>query len=258
MKNFYYWCIKNACILGAIVAGNIIGINTASAQFTPDYSNANYAPLYVGKIIPNDNTYADNRRKIDYVYDEIPNEDRLPDPVMFSDFSVTPGNGGVEFRWRADWEPGNLKLYEIEYSKDGITFQQVGVVPAGNYLSGRAYEFRHFPVNVHDRMFYRLRIVDQNGRYAYTTIIPVAATGTTENYIFPTIVNAGTVSLYLNDSFKLVQIVDMQGRILQTELLEGRTGRTDIPLSKSATGICIVRVVGSDPRRNIIQKIFIR
>jgi hypothetical protein len=240
------------------MAGNVIGINAASAQSMPDYSNANYTPLYVGKIIPNNNTYANNRRKLYYVYDEIPYEDRLPEPVTFSDFSVAPGNGGVEFRWRTAWEPGNLKLYEIEYSTDGITFQRAGVVPAGNYLSGKAYEFRHFPVNTHDRLFYRLRMVGQDGRYAYTTIVPVAATGTTENYVFPTIVNAGNVSLYLNDSFKVVQIIDIQGRILQTELLDGRTGRIDIPLSKSATGICIVRVVGVDPARNIVQKIFIR
>jgi hypothetical protein len=107
-------------------------------------------------------------------------------------------------------------------------------------------------------LFYRLRIVDQNGRYAYTSIIPVAATGSTVNYIFPTIVNAGNVSLYLNDSFKMVQIVDIQGRILQTEQLDGRTGRIDIPLSKSATGICVVRVISQQPERNIVQKIFIR
>jgi len=258
MKNFYCWCFKSAFVLGALVAGNITGINTVSAQSTPDYSNANYTPQYMGKIIPNDNTFTDNRRKLNFVYDEIPYEDQLQNPVTFSDFTIAPGNGGVEFRWRTAWEPGNLKLYEIEYSKDGITFQQAGVVPAGNYLSGRAYEFRHYPVNTHDRLFYRLRIVDQTGRYAYTNIVPVAATGTTDNYIFPTIVNAGNVSLYLNDSFKLVQIVDMQGRILQTELLDGRTGRIDIPLSKSATGICIVRVLGQQPERNIVQKIFIR
>jgi len=258
MKNFYSWCFKSACILGAAMAGSIIDISTASAQSAPDYSNANYTPQYVGKIIPNDNTYTDNRRKIHFVYDEIPYEDQLQDPVTFSDFSIFPGNGGVEFRWRTAWEPGNLKLYEIEYSKDGITFQQAGVVPAGNYLSGRAYEFRHFPVNTHDRLFYRLRIVDQNGHYVYTNVVPIAATGTTENYIFPTVVNAGNVSLYLNDSFKLAQIVDIQGRILQTLQLDGRTGRIDIPLSKSATGICIVRVISEQPERNIVQKIFIR
>lgn len=258
MKNFYRWWLKKSCFFGMIITGFLTGNNNTTAQ-TPDYSNANYTPQYMGKVLPNDNTYEDNRRKTRYVYEDAEvSGNRLPDPVVFSDFSVTPGNGGVELQWRTAWEPGNLKLYEIEYSKDGITFQQAGVVPAGNYLNGRAYSFRHFPVNVHDRLFYRVRIEDNNGGHDYTRIFPVAATGTTGNYIFPTVVNAGNVSLYLNDSFRQVQIVSMEGRVLQAVQLDGRTGRIDIPLSKSATGICVVRVLGDDPQRNIVQKVFIR
>jgi hypothetical protein len=254
MKNFYHWCFKTACVIGTFITG----MNAVTAQTVPDYSNANYTAQNVGKIIPNDDTYADKRQKTRFSYDVINKEDRLPERVVMTDLSVTPGNGGVELRWRTNREPDNLKLYEIEYSKDGITFQQAGVVPAGNYLNGRAYAFRHFPVNGRDRLFYRVRIVDKNGRYDYSSIFPVTASGTTANYVFPTIVNADNVSLYLNDSFRLVQIVNMQGRILQTLSLQGRTGRVDIPLSNSAEGICFVRVMGENPQRNIVQKIFIQ
>lgn len=257
MKNLYCWCWKTACITLVLITGNITGMKVV-AQAPPDHAPANYTPVYVGKIIPNNNTYIDNRQKTRFVNDKADNFMKLPEPVVMSDFSATPGNGGVELRWRTTWEPGNLKLYEIEYSKDGITFQQAAVIPAGNYLNGKAYTFRHFPVNVRDRIFYRLRMVDINGRYDFTRIIPIAASGTTNNYVFPTIVNTGNVSLYLNDSFRLVQIINMQGRILQTQLLDGRTGRIDINLSPLAEGICIVRVVSSDPQRSIMQRIFIR
>lgn len=258
MKNFYHWCYKPACILSIFIAGNITGMNVVTAQTVPDYSNANYTAQHMGKIIPNDNTYANQRLKTRYSYDVINKEDRLPNRVALTDFSITTGNGGVELRWRTTWEPDNLKLYEIEYSKDGITFQWAGVIPAGNYLNGKAYAFRHFPVNARDRVFYRVRIVNENGQYDFSPIFPVSASGTTGNYIFPTIVNAGNVSLYLNDSFRLVQIVNTQGRILQTQNLDGRTGRIDINLSQGAEGICFVRVLGDNPQRNIIQKIFIR
>jgi hypothetical protein len=174
------------------------------------------------------------------------------------DLIITPSsNDGIVLQWRSTWEPDNLKLYEIEFSSDGLNFQRVGVLPAGNSLGGKVYSFRHYPVNVRDLLFYRIRITDENGRFDYTPILKLAATGSTQNYVFPTIVNAGMVSLYLNDSFKLAQIVNNQGTILQTQLLSGKTGRTDISLNPQAEGICYVRLMGQDPQRNFVQKIFI-
>lgn len=258
MKNLYHWCLKTACLLGISLAGNTTAVTVVTAQTTPT-SNEGYVPLHVGKTIPTINSLNQaEQHQTTFTFDAADNENRLPQPVILSEYSVIPGNGGVELRWRTTWEPDNLKLYEIEYSKDGFTFQQAGVVPAQNYLNGRAYSFRHTAVNVHDRIFYRIRMVDRAGRYDYTSTVPVQANGTTENYVFPTIVNAGNVSLYLNDdSYKMVQIVNMQGRILQTEMINGRTGRIDITLSKAATGICIVRVIGNNPQQSIIQKVFI-
>ena len=232
-----------------------MGMNVANAQTLPDYTKAEYVPINVGKIIPNETI--DFRQKNRYVYDA--NSNRLPNPVAMRDLIITPsGNDGVVLQWQCTWEPDNLKLYEIEFSSDGLNFQRVGVLPAGNYLRGKAYEFRHFPVNVRDQLFYRIRITDENGRYDYSPILKLAATASTQNYVFPTIVNTGMVSVYLNDTYKMVQVVNNQGSILQTQLLDGRTGRIDIPLNRLAEGICYVRLLGQDPQRNIVQKIFVR
>lgn len=257
MKYIYYCGCRTACITAILlVSHHITGMNVASAQSAPDYSKAEYIPLNMGKIMPN-GTYADPRLKTRYVY-ETNNDMRLPEPVAMHDLYLTTGNDGIVLRWRTTWEPDNLKLYEIEYSSDGINFQQAGVIAAGNYLNGKAYEFRHFSVNVRDRLFYRIRMTDKNGRYDYSPILTLAATVSTQNYIFPTVVNAGVVSVYLNDTFKKVQIVNSQGVILQTLMLNGKTGRTDIPLNISAQGICFVRVLGDNKQRDIVQKIFIR
>jgi hypothetical protein len=262
MHYIYHWSCRTACITAALLLSNITGMNLASAQTAPDYSKAEYIPVNVGKIVPNDK-YPQNsinpRDKTRYVYEGNNSMTRLPEPVAMRDLYLTPtANDGIILRWRTTWEPDNLKLYEIEYSTDGIHFQQAGVLPAGNYLNGKIYEFRHYPVNVRDRMLYRLRITDQNGRFDYSPILSQAATGSTQNYIFPTIINSGTVSLYLNDSFKTLQIVNMEGRVLQTQMINGNTGRIDIPLNTSAQGICFVRILGENRQRDIVQKIFIR
>lgn len=244
--------------MGLALTGNTIAINIATAQTTAPATNG-YTPLNVGTIIPNGNNYYRDDRKKTVDATDVPDaENRLPDHVTLNDLSITPANGGVEIKWRTTWEPNNLKLYEIQYSKDGITYQQAGVLPAQNYLNGKAYLYKHTSLNARDRVFYRIRIVDASGKYEYSPTIPVQANNTTQNYVFPTIVNTGNVSMILNDdSYRVVQIVNMQGRILQTEQLNGRTGRIDILLSKSATGICIVRVLGPDPQKSIVQKIFI-
>jgi hypothetical protein len=232
----------------------------ASAQ-TPDYSMAHYIPSNMGKLMPTGNTYEDIREKESFAFTNRDAATRLLAPVEMSDFFGSSGNGAVELTWRVSYEP-NLKRYEIEFSKDNITYQQVGIVNAGTYLNDKAYTFRHTPVNARDRIFYRLRMVDQSGRYDYSPVISIRVAENASNYIFPTIVNAGMVSLYLNEGFETVQIVDMEGRVLQAQNIKGRTGRIDVPLTRATKGVCVVRVLGqaqlNQPRKNIVQKIFIQ
>jgi hypothetical protein len=56
----------------------------------------------------------------------------------------------------------------------------------------------------------------------------------------------------------MLQIVNMEGRILQTQLLNGKTGRVDISLNTISPGICFVRMIAQDRQRDIVQKIFIQ
>jgi hypothetical protein len=258
MNNLYHNLCRTACVTAVLIISNLTGMNLASAQTTPDMSKAGYVPPNMGKIIPNENL-TNPRQKTRYVYETNNNETKLPVPVAMRELMITPsGNDGIVIQWRTTWEPDNLKLYEIEFSSDGLNFQRAGVLPAGTYLNGKLYEFRHFPVNVRDRLFYRIRMTDQSGRFDYSRILSLAATGSTQNYVFPTIVNAGMVSVYLNDTFRLLQIVNMDGRILQTRLLNGQTGRIDLPLNTISPGVCFVRMIAQDRQRDIVQKIFIQ
>jgi hypothetical protein len=260
MKNVYRFYCKTARTIAMLSIGHLIGLTVASAQ-TPDYSTAHYIPSNMGKLMPTGTNYANMREKTSFAFTNNDPATRLLSRVEMTDFFAGSGNGAVELTWRVDWEP-DLKRYEIEYSKDNINYQQVGIVNAGTYQNGRAYTFRHTPVNARDRIFYRLRMVDLSGRYDYSPVLSLIVAGNAVNYVFPTIVNAGMVSLYLNEAFETVQIVDMQGRILQSQYLNGRTGRIDISLTKPAKGICVVRVLGQEqhnqPRKSIVQKIFIQ
>src|SRR5207244_7510487 len=127
--------------------------NVANGQTSSVDTRQSYVPNNMGKIIPSEN-FTDARQQTRLAYETGNNENRLPEPVNLQDLVITSGNDGVVLRWRTTWEPDNLKLYEIEFSTDNITFQRAGVIPAQNYLNGKGYEFKHSPVNVHDRIFY--------------------------------------------------------------------------------------------------------
>jgi hypothetical protein len=257
MKYVYSKVGRTVCFAAILLISSITGTPSAIAQTPAKDPSADFVDVDPGKVIPNE--YIDFRQKTRFAYEGSNSMTELPKPVEMRDLIITSSStDGIVLQWRSTWEPDNLKLYEIEFSSDGINFQRVGVLPAGNYLSGKVYSFRHYPVNVRDLLYYRIQITDENGRFDYTPILKLAATGSTQNYVFPTIVNAGMVSVYLNDSFKLAQIVNSQGTILQTQLLSGKTGRIDISLNSQAEGICYVRLMGQDPQRNFVQKVFIR
>ncbi|OQP59149.1 hypothetical protein A3860_38590 [Niastella vici] len=259
MRYLYHNHFGTACITALLLITNITGMNPASGQIPPEDSKAGYVPPNMGKIMPNEN-FNDPRQQTRFAYEPGNSETRLPNPVSMRDLIIMPSaNDGIVLQWRTTWEPGNLKLYEIEFSTDGMNFQRVGVLAAGNYLNGKQYEFRHYPVNVHDRLFYRIRMADASGRYDYSPILSLAATWNTQNYVFPTLINTGMVSVYLNDSFKMLQVVTSDGRILQTQLLNGKTGRIDVSLNSSlAPGICYVRLVGDNRSRDFVQKVFVQ
>jgi hypothetical protein len=56
----------------------------------------------------------------------------------------------------------------------------------------------------------------------------------------------------------MLQVVNSQGMVLQTQMLNGKTGRTDIPLNIADQGIYFVRILGQTRDRDIVQKIFIK
>jgi hypothetical protein len=253
MKKLYNWQ-KAVCALAFVIAGSLSGLQTAHAQETPpEASNT----LNSGNEVPG-SRYSTNNQPTIMVYDSATGNNKLPNKVALNELVAEPANGSVMLRWRTNWEPENLQYYAVEYSNDGIHFRQAGALIAGNYLNSKAYEFKHNPMNVPDRAFYRVKIVDKNGRYDYSRILPVTPSNTTKNYVYPTIVESGVVSVYLNDAFKQVQIVTSDGKVLQNQWLNGRTGRVDLSLMQSTTGICFVRVIGNDPRKNIVQKIFVQ
>jgi glucose/arabinose dehydrogenase len=177
-------------------------------------------------------------------------------PVVLSRFIATPDGGAVALSWKTDQEV-NLKQFEVEYSTDAITFQKAGIVKATNSPNGNTYHFDHVVVNT-DKVYYRLKMVDIDESWQYSAVISVQITGAAKNYIYPTIVTTGVVSVYLSETYQSIEIIDVVGKLLRRVDINGRTGRIDITLPAIASGACIVKLVSRDPEKNILKRIIIR
>ena len=86
--------------------------------------------------------------------------------LQITNFKAESRNGNVGITWKTDKET-DLRQYEIESSSDGRYYKDLGFIPARNNISGDLYEFEN-TVDYTDSVFYRLKIVDVNGKWIYT------------------------------------------------------------------------------------------
>jgi GNAT superfamily N-acetyltransferase len=60
--------------------------------------------------------------------------------VQLADFKAESRNGNVGLTWKTASEE-NLMQYEIEYSRDGRFYRNLGFIPATNRINGDYYQF---------------------------------------------------------------------------------------------------------------------
>ncbi len=95
-----------------------------------------------------------------------------PLPITLSEFDGNAENCSTNVRWKTSSET-NLNKFEIEVSSDGNIFTVAGVVkPSASNTSG-IYQFNWKQGN--GKAYYRLKIIDNDGSFTYSKIIPIAS-----------------------------------------------------------------------------------
>lgn len=92
----------------------------------------------------------------------------IPLAVKMKSFTVTKQDNNAILQWVTESETRNDR-YEIERSDDGINFSTVGIVRgAGTTLDKATYSFVDPVLSVSKVIYYRLRIVDMDGKAVYS------------------------------------------------------------------------------------------
>lgn len=143
-------------------------------------------------------------------------------PVAWVDFSAQLQGSSVLLQWKTGSEL-NTKDFIVQYSTDGINWEQIGTVAAaGNSSTTLTYSFVHtIPVN--GANYYRILQRDIDDNFSYSPVRQVNISGNTQRLaIFGNPVTNGILELNASERM-MVSIKSIDGKtLLTTQLVPGR------------------------------------
>lgn len=158
-------------------------------------------------------------------------------PVELVSFLIQENtSGGVLLEWEVAWEQ-NVNYYAIERSIDGILFDEIGWKTSINSGDRTTYSFTDFQCPA-GPIYYRLKVVDFDGTYTYSTT-SFLDTHSTQS-IFPNPVKS---ELYIldNEPGKEVKIRTSNGKevIRKIKRIGNKYG---IDLSGLTSGVLLIEI----------------
>ncbi len=92
-----------------------------------------------------------------------------PTPVKLSTFNVNAKNNNAVLSWTVENQDATSSYFAIERSSNGTDFNQVGTVNATSNSSA-SYSYTDNNINLSGTVYYRLKMVDKDGQFAYSDI----------------------------------------------------------------------------------------
>ncbi len=153
-------------------------------------------------------------------------------PVEFSGFTGKVKGKGVRLDWSTATESNN-KEFQIEFSEDGKSFKHIGtVIGAGTTYTSQRYHFEHSEA-VKGINYYRLRQVDFDGAFDYSSMVTVEIEGKAlATYrLFPNPVQSSfTIELENGDTPSNVTLINTLGQEIKLNQANATTS-FEVPAS---------------------------
>ena len=152
-------------------------------------------------------------------------------PVLLSNFSARQSGCKINLQWRSETEL-SFKKYEVEFSTNGRNFTVAGTIDGRG--SNSNYSFNHQPSQ--GRVYYRLRMIDNNGSSRFSDIIAMNMSCTGKNVlVYPNPANSIlNVNLSGFTSVANGRLYSSTGQLITSHQL--LNGSNTISVDKLATG----------------------
>jgi hypothetical protein len=140
-------------------------------------------------------------------------------PVTLLSFNGNILNHAVQLNWKATNEI-RFAGYEIERSTDAISFTKIGFVLSKGLTSITNYQYGDVQLPNSQQLFYRLKMMDKDGRFSYSNVIRLEQNGQLNNRIItiapnPFINNIAIQMQSAGNQNIQLQLLDMNGKLLQ-------------------------------------------
>ena len=169
-------------------------------------------------------------------------------PISLVNFTGQLVENQVQLNWQTASEFNN-DHFEIDHSADGINFSSIGIVK-GNGSTSIPKDYQFVDANpVNGNNYYRLKQVDIDGNYTYSSIVVVKfATGFTYKvYPNPAKNKVNIVISSDKDQVMLFNLCEISGKIIETKELECLPGdnKFEWDISRLAVGMYMIRAQNS-------------
>lgn len=167
-------------------------------------------------------------------------------PVKLSSFSVISKNNEALLDWAVENQDANSSHFEIERSANGKDFSQVAMVNATNNTK-QSYSFTDNDPSLAGSVYYRLKMVDKDGQFAYSEIKSVQFANTGFSVlVYPNPIQSVSklrVNLDKPEVIK-VTITNSTGSTVQQFQINGQRGMNEksINLSTVPAGSYMIRI----------------
>lgn len=155
----------------------------------------------------------------------------------------------IDVSWNTIGEE-NTSHFIVEKSSDGVNFSTLGSVKANGSGNGK-YAFEDIKP-VKGANYYRIRAVDIDQRYSYSTIVSAqfSASPKISLAVYPNPAQ-GKVNLQITNFAKgdyMVSITDLAGRRVMVKKISVETGFSSVPLSieNLGKGVYVLKLEGND------------
>jgi hypothetical protein len=166
----------------------------------------------------------------------------MPLPVKFVGFTATKENSSVKVSWKTIEEKNN-DYYVIERSTNGIDFETIATVK-GSKNSSSLISYNQYDYSpTFGTSYYRLKQVDLNGAFTYSSIAAVEFNNPTDWMIYPNPSNDGSftiASTFGENEVVAVTVIDVTGNRVRS--YDKNSYAEKMQVSDLSSGVYIVSI----------------
>ena len=164
-------------------------------------------------------------------------------PLQLLNFSAVLTQNDVLVSWRTTNEI-NTNNFEVERSTDGRNFIKVGTVTALNSTSEHSYNYTDAGAALLNasKLYYRLKIIDNDGRYSNSQIVLLHLSKSNSITVYPNPVSNMTTLSFSNNTLLNTQavLIDIQGKRIKQFII--RNYQEQIDMSHLPGGMYILKL----------------